>query len=210
MTEIRGRVALVTGGGSGIGRGLAMALAAEGASVAVADIRMDGANAVADEIEARGGDAIGVVCDVSDRASVHRMKAQVEAALGKVSLLFANAGATQFDRMTEMSEDDVDWILSGQLDGRFQLHDGLPSRHDRRPRRPCRRDRVHGGPASRLDPLSRALLGSEVGGDRHDAQPASRSGGMRRGGHGPVPGRRDHRDAEFSELPARAVRRTER
>jgi len=117
MTEIRGRAAAVTGGGSGIGRGLAMALAQEGASVAVADIRADGAGAVADEISAGGGEAIAVVCDVSDRASVHRMKAEAEAALGPVSLLFANAGATYFDRMIDMSHDDVDWILQVDLVG---------------------------------------------------------------------------------------------
>ena len=117
MTEITGRVALITGGGSGIGRGLAMALAAEGASVVVADIRVDSAHAVADEIKARGGDAIGVACDVSDRASVHRMKAEVEVAFGAVSLLFANAGATHFNRMSEMPEEDVDWILQVNLMG---------------------------------------------------------------------------------------------
>jgi NAD(P)-dependent dehydrogenase (short-subunit alcohol dehydrogenase family) len=117
MTELRGRIALVTGGGSGIGRSLATALAAEGASVAVADIRVEGAHAVAEEVKAVGGDAIGVVCDVSERASVHRMKAEVQAALGPVSLLFANAGATHLDRMSEMSEDDVDWILQVNLMG---------------------------------------------------------------------------------------------
>jgi len=117
MTEIAGRAALVSGGGSGIGRGLAMALAAEGASVAVADIRQDGASIVADEIRARGGNAVAVVCDVSDRASVQRMKAEAEATLGPVSLLFANAGATYFDRLTEMPEQDVDWILQVNLMG---------------------------------------------------------------------------------------------
>jgi NAD(P)-dependent dehydrogenase (short-subunit alcohol dehydrogenase family) len=117
VTDIRGRVALVTGAGSGIGRGLALALAAEGASVAVADIRPEGARAVADEVKKGGGRAIGVVCDVSDRASVRRMKAEAEAALGPVSLLFANAGATAFDRLTDMTEDDVDWILQVNLMG---------------------------------------------------------------------------------------------
>jgi NAD(P)-dependent dehydrogenase (short-subunit alcohol dehydrogenase family) len=117
VIEIKGRVALVTGAGSGIGRGLALALAAEGASVVVADIRADGARAVDEEIKAAGGKAVGVVCDVSDRASVRRMKAEAEASLGPVSLLFANAGATAFDRMIEMSEDDVDWILQVNLMG---------------------------------------------------------------------------------------------
>src|SRR5688572_276102 len=117
MTEIRGRVALVTGGGSGIGRGLALALAADGAAVAVADIRADAAKAVAEEVAAAGGRAVGLACDVSDRAAVARTKAEAEAALGRVSLLFANAGATHFDRMAEMPADEVDWIIQVNLMG---------------------------------------------------------------------------------------------
>jgi len=117
MTEIAGRAALVTGAGSGIGRGLAMALAAEGASVAVVDIRSDAANAVAEEIRAGGGNAIGVRCDVSERTAVDRMKAEAEAALGSVSLLFANAGATHFDRLTETPQQDLDWIVQVNMMG---------------------------------------------------------------------------------------------
>lgn len=117
MIEIAGRTALVTGAGSGIGRGLAMALAAEGASVAVADIRADAANAVADEIKTGGGNAIGVLCDVSDRAAVDRMKAEAESALGSVSLLFANAGATHFDRLAETPQHDLEWIVQVNLMG---------------------------------------------------------------------------------------------
>jgi NAD(P)-dependent dehydrogenase (short-subunit alcohol dehydrogenase family) len=115
--DFRGRVAVVSGGGSGIGRGLAMALAAEGAAVAVADIRTDAAKSVADEIRAAGGRALGVRCDVSDRASVRAMKAEAEAALGPASLLFANAGATHFDRMAEMPDEEFDWIVQVNLMG---------------------------------------------------------------------------------------------
>lgn len=117
MTGISGRAAVVTGGGSGIGRGLAMALAAEGASVAIADIILENAEAVAGKIMAAGGTAVAVHCDVCDRDSVNRMKAEATEALGPVSLLFANAGATSFERLTDMSENDVDWIIQVNLMG---------------------------------------------------------------------------------------------
>ncbi|MFV8819833.1 SDR family NAD(P)-dependent oxidoreductase [Haliea sp. E17] len=117
MTDINGRTAVVTGGGSGIGRGLALELAAQGAAVAVADIILDNAQKVADEIEEAGGRAIAVHCDVCDRDSVLAMKKQVVDALGRVSLLFANAGATSFERITDMSENDIDWIIQVNLMG---------------------------------------------------------------------------------------------
>lgn len=118
MTDIAGRVALVTGGGSGIGRGLCMALAAEGASVVVADIIAENAESVVRDIKQAGGKAIAQVCDVSDRAAVRNMKQAANAAFSKpVSLLFANAGATSFERLTDMSEQDFDWIVQTNLMG---------------------------------------------------------------------------------------------
>ncbi|HEX7858119.1 MAG TPA: SDR family oxidoreductase [Sphingobium sp.] len=117
MTEIGGRAALVTGGGSGIGRGLALELAQRGASVAVADIIPDNAQAVAAEIEAMGGTAVAIACDVCERESVAEAKRQANAALGPISLLFANAGATSFERFTQMSDADVDWIYQVNLMG---------------------------------------------------------------------------------------------
>jgi NAD(P)-dependent dehydrogenase (short-subunit alcohol dehydrogenase family) len=117
MTETAGRAALVSGGGSGIGRALARALAEEGASVVVADIVQENAESVTSEITGAGGSALAVVCDVSDRASVRAMKAKANAAFGSISLLFANAGATCFDRLTDMSADEVDWIIEVDLLG---------------------------------------------------------------------------------------------
>ena len=117
MTDIAGRNAVVTGGGSGIGRALARALAAEGAKVTVADIILTNAQKVAAEIEAEGGTAIAIACDVCERYSIKQMKSEVNARLGRVSLLVANAGATSFERLTDMSEADVDWILQVNLMG---------------------------------------------------------------------------------------------
>jgi NAD(P)-dependent dehydrogenase (short-subunit alcohol dehydrogenase family) len=117
MTEISGKAAVVTGGGSGIGMGLAKELARQGASVAVADIILDNAKKVADEIAAAGGKAVAIQCDVCERDSIRRMKDETTAALGPVQLVFANAGATSFDPLMEMSDDDVDWILQVNLHG---------------------------------------------------------------------------------------------
>ena len=117
MTEISGKAAVVTGGGSGIGMGLAKELAMQGASVAVADIMLDNARKVADEISAAGGKAVALQCDVCERGSIRQMKAEATAALGPVQLVFANAGATSFDPLMEMSDDDVDWIVQVNLMG---------------------------------------------------------------------------------------------
>ena len=60
---------------------------------------------------------MAIHCDVCERASIKQMKAEANAALGPVQLLFANAGATSFDPLMEMSDDDVDWILQVNLMG---------------------------------------------------------------------------------------------
>jgi NAD(P)-dependent dehydrogenase (short-subunit alcohol dehydrogenase family) len=112
MTEIHGRVAFVTGGGGSIGGAIAKALAAEGAAVAVADILPDHAHEVVNEITAAGGTAVPVICDQSDRASLRRAKEEAnEALLGPVTLLFAIAGASSWQRLDETSDDDVDYMF---------------------------------------------------------------------------------------------------
>jgi NAD(P)-dependent dehydrogenase (short-subunit alcohol dehydrogenase family) len=117
MTEIAGKAAVVTGGGSGIGMGLAKELARQGAKVVVADIILDKAQAVAAEIEAAGGRAVAIHCDVCERSSIKAMKAEANAALGPIQLVFANAGATSFTPLADMSEDDIDWIVQVNLMG---------------------------------------------------------------------------------------------
>jgi NAD(P)-dependent dehydrogenase (short-subunit alcohol dehydrogenase family) len=117
MGYFAGKVSLVTGGGGGIGGGLATALAAEGSRVVVADIIAENAAKVVEQIKKAGGNAISVACDVSDRASVQEMKAEANKAFGRVSLLFANAGATSFEPLAEMADQDVDWMIQVNLMG---------------------------------------------------------------------------------------------
>ena len=76
MTDIKGRSAVVTGGGSGIGAGIAKELARQGAAVGVADIKIENAQKVADDINAAGGKAVALHVDVCDRASIKKMAAE--------------------------------------------------------------------------------------------------------------------------------------
>jgi NAD(P)-dependent dehydrogenase (short-subunit alcohol dehydrogenase family) len=115
--DIKGRNAVVTGGGSGIGRGIALALAKAGAAVAIADIMLDNAQAVAAEIAQAGGRAVAVQCDVCDRASVKAMRDEAERQLGPIAILVANAGVTLFENLIEMSDADVDWVIDVSLYG---------------------------------------------------------------------------------------------
>lgn len=97
--------------------GLAKELARQGAAVAVADINLDNADKVANEIRAAGGKASAVHCDVCDRGSIARMKEQAIGKIGRIQLVFANAGATSFTPLAQMSDDDVDWIIQVNLMG---------------------------------------------------------------------------------------------
>jgi 3-oxoacyl-[acyl-carrier protein] reductase len=92
--RLRDRVALVTGGGSGIGRAVALRFAAEGARVVVNDIHRETAERTAGEI---GGGARAVAADVADSAQVRAMFAEVEQALGGVDVLVNNAGIGEVD-----------------------------------------------------------------------------------------------------------------
>ena len=89
---LAGRVAIVTGGGSGIGRAIALRFAADGAAVSLCGTRRDPLDATAAEITRAGGRAIAVVADISDQAAVARMVAATVAELGRPGILVNNAG----------------------------------------------------------------------------------------------------------------------
>jgi NAD(P)-dependent dehydrogenase (short-subunit alcohol dehydrogenase family) len=90
--DLAGRVAIVTGGGRGIGRAIAIGLASAGASIAIAARSEDQITETADHITQAGGRAVAVPADVSDPRAVERMVQEVERALGPVDLLVNNAG----------------------------------------------------------------------------------------------------------------------
>ena len=113
MDDLKGRVAVVTGGGSGIGRGLALALAAEGMLVAVADIQRANAEAVAAEIEGRGGRGFGSEVDVTSVASLAAAADETLARAGGVNLLCANAGVlARIGPLAKHTIDDWEYTLS--------------------------------------------------------------------------------------------------
>ena len=92
LTDLRGRAAVVTGGGGILCGTMARALAACGAKVAVLDLRLEAARKVADQIKADGGEALGVACNVLERDSLEAARATVEARFGVVTILINGAG----------------------------------------------------------------------------------------------------------------------
>ena len=116
--EIRGTSAVITGGGNGIGRAIAIALAREGANVAVADLEADAAASVAREVEALGVQALAAQVDVAREEDLERLADEAWSAFGSVELLFNNAGVGAGRAPAyEFTADDVRWILSVNLEG---------------------------------------------------------------------------------------------
>jgi NAD(P)-dependent dehydrogenase (short-subunit alcohol dehydrogenase family) len=114
MRDLEGKVAVITGAGSGIGRGTALALAEAGMHVVVADIDEASARSVAGEL---GGRSVAVRTDVADRASVEALADAAYAEFGAVHVLHNNAGVALMMRLDTMKDVDWDWILSINLKG---------------------------------------------------------------------------------------------
>lgn len=119
--SLDGRVALVTGGGTGLGRAIALTLASRGAVLAVNYSRSEAeARAVVAEIEAVGGRAVAVRADVSNEESVRSMVSSVDSALGPIEVLVNNAGTTQyvpFGNLDELTVELWERVLSVNLVG---------------------------------------------------------------------------------------------
>lgn len=113
------RVAIVTGGGAGIGRAIALRLARDGLDVAVADINLSAAEAVVEEIRGLGRRSLAVQVDVSKPAEVYRMVDEVVAALGRLDVMVANAGVVRGMPMQDVTEEVWDLHMDVNAKGVF-------------------------------------------------------------------------------------------
>ncbi len=127
MQDFRGKTAFITGGANGIGRAMADSFAREGVTVAVADIDLAAAGSACKEIEASGGRALPIRCDVTSEESLAEAAAEVRKTLGPVHLLVNNAGAFTACPLEETTRRDWEWLLEinvlGVVNG---LHAFLP------------------------------------------------------------------------------------
>jgi 3-oxoacyl-[acyl-carrier protein] reductase len=117
--SLKGRVALVTGASSGLGVQFARALADNGAAVALAARRTDRLKALKDEIEGKGGKALAIEADVTDRVAMARAFDAAEKAFGTVTILVNNAGIAHGGRAVEMPAEEWRKVLSTNLDAVF-------------------------------------------------------------------------------------------
>ena len=121
MTRLAGKVAIVTGGGTGIGRAIALGLAQEGAKVALVGRRKDKLEGAAAEIRNGSGEVIAITADITKSADTKDAVAQVEKQFCKLKVLVNNAGALSVSTIESISEDDWDRIISTNLKGPFRM-----------------------------------------------------------------------------------------
>ncbi len=112
MNDFRGRVAVVTGGGSGIGAAMALAFAREGAKVVLADLDHAGMERVAREVAAQGGEALSVETDVTSLAAVEALARRTVERFGAVHIVCNNAGVGVFGPLAEATHKDWQWVMN--------------------------------------------------------------------------------------------------
>jgi len=121
VTRLAGKVALVTGGGTGIGRAIAMAFAREGAAVAVAGRRLEKVKEVASAIEKQGGASLALRCDVANAKDAERAISETAKKFGKLNVLVNNAGTLSVSTVDTITEDDWDRVITVNLKGPFLM-----------------------------------------------------------------------------------------
>jgi 3-oxoacyl-[acyl-carrier protein] reductase len=117
--RLGGKIAIVTGSAQGIGAAVARAFAREGATVGVADLALDRAEALAAELRAGGAEALGFACDVARRPDVDALVAAMQARYGRVDILVNNAGIVRPAMLHRMTAEQWDDVLAVHLTGSF-------------------------------------------------------------------------------------------
>jgi len=115
----KNKIAIVTGAGRGIGQGIALALAKEGANVVVSDINQESCDKAAKEIEALSVKSLAVKCDVSNKTEVDNLVAKTMETFGQVDILVNNAGIFPFVPFAQMKESDWDRVMDVNLKSMF-------------------------------------------------------------------------------------------
>lgn len=119
--SLKGRVAVVTGAGSGMGRAIAVRLAADGGAVAIWDVNGEGAAETAKMITDAGGSSLAITADCSDRTTIEAAAAETRAKFGPITILVNNAGIAPFTKFLEVSDAELDKVLHINLRGPFIL-----------------------------------------------------------------------------------------
>jgi 3-oxoacyl-[acyl-carrier protein] reductase len=169
VKSLDGRVAVVTGGASGVGEGIAMVLAREQARVAIADIDAVRADGLVAKMKSEGLDVLTVEVDVVDRASADRMAAAVVERWERIDILCANAGVYPSAPVEEIGDEFVDRIMDLNLKGALHsIQACLPSMRERRYGRVV---------------LSSSITGNHVGAEGYSVYGASKAAmlGLMRG-----------------------------
>jgi NAD(P)-dependent dehydrogenase (short-subunit alcohol dehydrogenase family) len=121
VTRLEGKVALITGGGTGIGRAIALAFAREGAKLAVAGRRKEKLNETIREMEKQGGQGLAIVCDVAKaKDAAHAVRETVKN-FGRLNVLVNNAGVLHASTIEGIAEEDWDRLMTINLKGPFLM-----------------------------------------------------------------------------------------
>ena len=115
--RLKGKVSIITGGASGIGKATVLKFAQEGAIVAVCDLNQETIDATVNEVKAAGVEAVGYIVNVTNKSQINDMVGDVKARFGRIDVLVNNAGIVQDAQLTKMTDEQFDLVIDINLRG---------------------------------------------------------------------------------------------